>query len=113
VRIPGRRSAEALRERRARNQAASSFVARAEARGRLRARIDAAVAAMSQRAWQRRGEELQRRLGITRVGQIAFVGAVIAVALGRIVAGTAMYILGYGACCCWWPATSWPLASCG
>jgi uncharacterized protein (DUF58 family) len=72
-------------------------VERAEARGRLRARVDRVTEALSPGRIRRRTEELQRKAGITRVGQIAFVGAVIAIVIARIVAGTSMYILGYGA----------------
>ncbi|MDX6631283.1 MAG: hypothetical protein QOH00_3529 [Gaiellales bacterium] len=73
------------------------MVERAEARGRLRARVDRVTEALSPGRIRRRTEELQRKAGITRVGQIAFVGAVIAIVIARIVAGTSMYILGYGA----------------
>ncbi len=46
---------------------------------------------------RRRALELQRRLGITRSGQIAIVGAVALWVVAFVVAGTAMYLFSYGA----------------
>jgi len=46
----------------------------------------------------RRGlEAAQRKLGITRSGQIALVGCVMLWVMARVVAGTAMYLFAYGA----------------
>lgn len=44
-----------------------------------------------------RGRALARALGITRSGQVVLVGCVLTWVLGRVVAGTAMYLFAYGA----------------
>lgn len=46
---------------------------------------------------RRRAREIERRLGITRTGQAALVGAIGIWIVARIVAGTAMYLFAYGA----------------
>ena len=79
-----------------RRPAGLSFVEQAEARGRARARLDRVREALSPRSLRRRGEELQRRAGITKVGAVAILGFFAAWILARVVAGTAMYILAYG-----------------
>jgi uncharacterized protein (DUF58 family) len=48
-------------------------------------------------AVRKRFLELQRRIGITRSGQIAIIGAVLLWIMARVVAGTAMYLVAYGA----------------
>jgi uncharacterized protein (DUF58 family) len=66
-------------------------------RGRkLLARLDALAEAASPRQVRRRLDALQRRIGITRYGQIAIVGAVALWVMARVVAGTAMYLFAYG-----------------
>jgi uncharacterized protein (DUF58 family) len=61
-----------------------------------RERLDALGAAIEPRALRRRLAELERRIGITRSGQIALVGAVMVWLLAYIVAGNAMYLFAYG-----------------
>ncbi|HVF75856.1 MAG TPA: DUF58 domain-containing protein [Acidimicrobiales bacterium] len=51
----------------------------------------------SPRAVKRRLDDLQRRLGITRAGQMALLAAVGLWIAARVVAGTAMYLFAYGA----------------
>ncbi|MFZ6003521.1 MAG: DUF58 domain-containing protein [Actinomycetota bacterium] len=62
----------------------------------LRVRLDRFSALASPSALKRRGKEIERRLGITRVGQAAALGAVVMWALAYVVAGTAMYLFAYG-----------------
>jgi uncharacterized protein (DUF58 family) len=71
--------------------------ARGDARLGLRDRLEVLYEVFSPRRLRRRALELQRRLGITRSGQIAIVGAVCLWAAAFIVAGTAMYLFAYGA----------------
>jgi uncharacterized protein (DUF58 family) len=52
---------------------------------------------LAPKAIRRRFLELQRRIGITRSGQIALVSAVLLWIMARVVAGTAMYLFAYGA----------------
>jgi uncharacterized protein (DUF58 family) len=52
--------------------------------------------ALAPGAIRRRFEDWQRRLGITRAGQIAFVGFFFLWAIAYVVAGTAMYLFAYG-----------------
>lgn len=52
--------------------------------------------ALTPSAVRQRALELQRRLGVTRSGQAAVVGAVVLWLLGRIIAGTAMLLFAYG-----------------
>jgi uncharacterized protein (DUF58 family) len=63
----------------------------------FRARLDTLVENLSPGAVRRRFLELQRRIGITRSGQIAILSAVILWFAARLVAGTAMYLFAYGA----------------
>jgi uncharacterized protein (DUF58 family) len=63
----------------------------------VRARLDRIGAALGPAAVRRRFLALQRKLGITRSGQIAVVGAVLLWLMARVVAGTAMYLFAYGA----------------
>ncbi|MEY2459925.1 MAG: hypothetical protein QOG30_1755, partial [Acidimicrobiaceae bacterium] len=63
---------------------------------RIRERIDALGAAIEPRVLRRRVAELERRVGITRSGQMALVGAVVVWSLAYIVAGNAMYLFAYG-----------------
>jgi uncharacterized protein (DUF58 family) len=62
-----------------------------------RARLDRVRSALSATAIRRRFLELQRRIGITRAGQLAIVSAVVLWVMARVVAGTAMYLFAYGA----------------
>lgn len=64
---------------------------------RLRVWLDRAVDALGPAAVRRRMQDYERRLGITRPGQMAVLGAVLIWILARIVAGTAMYLFAYGA----------------
>ena len=65
-------------------------------RRRLRARLDRVVDALSPGSIRRAFDAAQRKLGITRSGQIALVGFVLLWVMARIVAGTAMYLFAYG-----------------
>ena len=65
-------------------------------RRRLRAALDALADASSPAAIRRRVQSWERRLGITRGGQIAVIGAIALWIMARIVAGTAMYLFAYG-----------------
>ena len=62
----------------------------------FRARVDALGEAVSPRSLRHRREAVQRKLGITRSGMIAVVGAVMLWIMARLVAGTAMYLFAYG-----------------
>jgi uncharacterized protein (DUF58 family) len=63
----------------------------------VRARFDRLAEALGPKAVRRRFLDLQRKLGITRSGQIAIIGAVVLWVMARVVAGTAMYLFAYGA----------------
>ncbi|HET7433183.1 MAG TPA: hypothetical protein VFN10_00575, partial [Thermoanaerobaculia bacterium] len=54
------------------------------------------VDALSPGSIRRGFEAAQRKLGITRSGQIALVGCVMLWVMARVVAGTAMYLFAYG-----------------
>ncbi|MGH9040905.1 MAG: hypothetical protein ACRDZ3_11805, partial [Acidimicrobiia bacterium] len=62
----------------------------------LRARLDRVLDAFSPGSIRRGAEAANRRLGITRSGQVALVGFVILWLMARVVAGTAMYLFAYG-----------------
>jgi uncharacterized protein (DUF58 family) len=62
----------------------------------LRARLDHLTDALSPGALKRSFDSAQRKLGITRSGQIAIVGFVALWLMARVVAGTAMYLFAYG-----------------
>ncbi|MGH9004755.1 MAG: hypothetical protein ACRDYV_16645, partial [Acidimicrobiia bacterium] len=62
----------------------------------LRARLDSALDALSPGSLRRGAEAFNRRLGITRSGQVALVGFVLLWVMARVVAGTAMYLFAYG-----------------
>lgn len=59
-------------------------------------RRDRIADALAARNLRERWQELQRKLHLTRTGQIAIVSAVIPWAIARIVAGNALYIFAYG-----------------
>lgn len=82
--LPGRR-------RKVPRPAGSQAVARG-----LRVRADRIADALSPGSIRRGLESLQRKLGITRSGQVALVGFVILWLMARVVAGTAMYLFAYG-----------------
>ena len=63
----------------------------------VRGRVDRIVESFGPSALRKRFLDLQRKLGITRSGQIAIVGAVVLWLMARVVAGTAMYLFAYGA----------------
>jgi uncharacterized protein (DUF58 family) len=63
---------------------------------KLLARFDRAGERLSPAALRRWFQEQERRLGVTRVGQMALLGAVGAWILAYVVAGTAMYLFAYG-----------------
>jgi uncharacterized protein (DUF58 family) len=65
-------------------------------RRELRTRTDSWRDSLSPTVLRARGRELQRKLGITRYGQIALLGAVVLWIMARVVAGTAMYLFAYG-----------------
>jgi uncharacterized protein (DUF58 family) len=67
-----------------------------KARRELLTRRDRVADALSPRGVRRRFLAFQRKLGITRYGQIAVVGAVVLWILAYVVAGTAMYLFAYG-----------------
>jgi uncharacterized protein (DUF58 family) len=62
----------------------------------LLSRRDRITAALTPKAIRRRLQELQRKLGITRYGQIAALGAIVLWLMARVVAGVAMYLFAYG-----------------
>jgi len=62
----------------------------------VRARLDRVADALSPGSVRRALEALQRKIGITRSGQIALVGFVLLWVMARVVAGTAMYLFAYG-----------------
>ncbi len=62
----------------------------------VRARLDRVVDALSPSSLRRGAEAFNRRLGITRSGQVALVGFAILWIMARVVAGTAMYLFAYG-----------------
>ncbi|HEX9682191.1 MAG TPA: DUF58 domain-containing protein [Acidimicrobiales bacterium] len=64
---------------------------------RLLSRLDRARRAMGRGSLRRLGASLERRLGLTRSGQLAIVAGVLAWIAGRMVAGPSMYMPGYGA----------------
>jgi len=64
---------------------------------RMRERLDALTDALGPTAVKRRFHEWERKLGITRSGQIAAIGAVLLWVLAYVVAGTAMFLFAYGA----------------
>lgn len=70
---------------------------RPEGTKRLRIWLDRLVDALGPAAVRHRLQEMERRLGITRPGQMAILGAVGIWILARVVAGTAMYLFAYGA----------------
>ena len=61
-----------------------------------RVRLDRVTDALRPAEARHRVEALQRKLGITRYGQAALVGAVLLWISARIVAGTAVYLVAYG-----------------
>jgi uncharacterized protein (DUF58 family) len=65
-------------------------------RKRFRQRVDDLVERLSPGSLRRSFQALERRIGITRVGQIAVIGAVLMWVLAYVVAGTAMYLFAYG-----------------
>ena len=62
-----------------------------------RSRLDRLTDALGPRALRQRARDIQRRIGVTRSGQIAVVAAIALWVSARIVAGTAMYLFAYGA----------------
>jgi uncharacterized protein (DUF58 family) len=66
-------------------------------RARLRTSLDRVTDALSPGSIRRALQSAQRRVGITRTGQIALVGAVLLWLMARVVAGVAMYLFAYGA----------------
>ncbi|HLF41530.1 MAG TPA: hypothetical protein VI854_08660, partial [Acidimicrobiia bacterium] len=83
-------------KRRGRGGAPRSVGSPGSVRGLL-ARFDRVVDALSPGSVKRSLDSLQRRMGITRSGQVAIVGAVLLWLMARVVAGTAMYLFAYGA----------------
>ena len=65
-------------------------------RSGARARLDTVVETLSAKAMGRRLAALERRLGVTRTGEIAAIGSVFLWVMARVVAGKAMYIFAYG-----------------
>ncbi len=65
-------------------------------RQRVLGRLDRVRERLAPREVKAAFERFERRIGITRVGQIAFLGAVLMWILAYVVAGTAMYLFAYG-----------------
>jgi uncharacterized protein (DUF58 family) len=63
---------------------------------RALSRLDTLRDQLSVPALRRRATTLGRRIGLTRTGQVALVGAVVPWVAARVVAGTTLYILAYG-----------------
>jgi len=63
----------------------------------VRSRVDRVRDALGPKEVRRRFLRLQRKLGITRSGQIAIFGSITLWFMARVVAGTAMYLFAYGA----------------
>jgi uncharacterized protein (DUF58 family) len=87
-------SPRALRRRR--SQAGNARSKDAAVRG-ARARLDRIRERVGPAAIRRSFLQFQRRIGITRSGQLAIVAAIILWLMARVVAGTAMYLFAYGA----------------
>ncbi|MGQ0434048.1 MAG: DUF58 domain-containing protein [Microthrixaceae bacterium] len=69
----------------------------ASRRVRALKRLDKIRLAMGPGALRRLGATLERKLGLTRSGQLAIIAGVCAWIFGRVVAGPSMYMPGYGA----------------
>ena len=85
-----------MNKRPLRSRGGTPGAAETAARG-FRSRLDRIRDALGPSAVRRRFLDLQRKLGITRSGQIAVVAFVVLWFMARIVAGTAMYLFAYGA----------------
>ncbi|MFN2465083.1 MAG: DUF58 domain-containing protein [Candidatus Dormibacteria bacterium] len=70
---------------------------RLDARRRAMLVLDGVRDGLSPSALRRLFATIQRRTGVTRTGQMALVGAVVLWIMARVVAGTAMYLVAYGA----------------
>jgi uncharacterized protein (DUF58 family) len=66
------------------------------AKQKLLARLDRLREVLAPSELRRAFLRVERKLGITRVGQIAFLGALLMWVLAYVVAGTAMYLFAYG-----------------
>ncbi|HEX2851484.1 MAG TPA: hypothetical protein VHN98_13060, partial [Acidimicrobiales bacterium] len=86
----------AVRSRRNRGGAAPGGSAAARGTRGLLSRRDRIADALGPRALRRRLSAWQRKLGITRFGQIGVVGAVFLWVMARVIAGVAMYLFAYG-----------------
>ena len=75
---------------------AASAVTPRSRRRRLLERADRVRAALEPRALRQSYLELERRIGVTRVGVAALVASVLVWLLAYVVAGTAMYLFAYG-----------------
>lgn len=73
-----------------------SLVTVADLRGRVFTWADRIADALAAGSVRQRWQELQRRIGITRSGQVALIAALIPWIVARVVAGTALYIFAYG-----------------
>ncbi len=62
----------------------------------LRGRLDRVTEAIGPSALRRKTIAFQRKIGITRSGQLAFIGAIFLWIMARVIAGTAMYLFAYG-----------------
>jgi uncharacterized protein (DUF58 family) len=66
-------------------------------KARLLAGFDRARDSLAPATVRKFFERVQRRSGITRTGQVALLGAVVLWIMARVVAGTAIYLVAYGA----------------
>lgn len=73
-----------------------SLVTVADLRGRVFTWADRIADALAAGSVRQRWQELQRRIGITRSGQVALIAALIPWIVARVIAGTALYIFAYG-----------------
>lgn len=76
--------------------AAPALASASDTQPSFRARIDRLVDELGPTAIKHRWKAFERKVGITRAGQAALVGAVLCWVLAYIVAGTAMYLFAYG-----------------
>jgi uncharacterized protein (DUF58 family) len=66
-------------------------------KSRLLALLDRAREGLAPSVLRRRVQALERRVGITRTGELAILGGIFLWIVARVVAGTAMYLFAYGA----------------
>lgn len=77
-------------------QSSSDISSTERRRRRARAVLDRLWSAVAPSRLRALGRSLERKLGITRAGQVALVAAVVLWVMAYVVAGTAMYLFAYG-----------------